>query len=53
MAKQNVSATVKVLEVIQGMENGEFVKRTIFEVGLWSSSEFQGTCFRRIGCTFD
>lgn len=40
LAKQNVSATVEVLEIFQGMENGKVVKREIFAVNLWSSSEF-------------
>lgn len=51
MAKQNVSATVEVLEIIQSMGNGKVVKREIFVVDLGSSSEFRYTNFRRISCT--
>lgn len=47
-AKLDVSATIEVVEIIQGMENGKVVKREIFEVDLWSSSEFRNTNFRRI-----
>ena len=48
LAKLDVSATVEVVEIIQSMENGKVLKREIFEVDLWSSSEFQNTNFRRI-----